>query len=74
VVAFSTVAGLYGYFSFLVMNQRSSLRGQRSSGSKLIDALASVSLKSAYLQGQHHGAVVPEVAAPRLGPFLVPGG
>jgi hypothetical protein len=31
-------------------------------------------LKSAYLQGQHHGAVVLEVAAPRLGTFLVPGG
>jgi hypothetical protein len=31
-------------------------------------------LKSAYLHGQHHGAVVPEVAAPRLGIFAVSGG
>jgi DNA-binding response OmpR family regulator len=39
------------------------------------DGVTSMSrLKSAYLQGQHHGAVVPEGAAPRLGTFLVPGG
>jgi hypothetical protein len=30
-------------------------------------------LKSAYFHGQHHGAVVPEVAAPRLGIFAVSG-